>query len=82
MKLATFVIVGAGLLLALALGFRQGFDTTSITILVFIVVTGAAAIAAVERSRRGAVGPARCDSCEGVISPQAPYCKHCGAARR
>lgn len=81
MKLATVGIVGAGLLLALALGFRQGFDTTSITILVFIALTGVTAIAAAERSRRGTVGPARCDSCEGVISPNAPYCKHCGAAR-
>ena len=81
MKTLTFAIVGAGLLLVLALGFRQGFDTTSITILALIAVTGAVAIAAVERSQRGAVGPARCSSCEGVISPNAPYCKHCGTPR-
>ena len=79
MKMATWGIVGAGVLLALALGFRQGFDTTSITILVFIATTGAVAIAAVQRSDRGAIRPARCSSCDGVISPHAPYCKHCGA---
>ena len=38
MKTLTFGIVGAGLLLALALGFRQGFDSTSITILVLIAI--------------------------------------------
>lgn len=81
MKLATIAIVGAGLLLALALGWRQGFDATSLTILAFIAVTGAVAIAAVARSQGGVVGPARCSSCDGVISPNAPYCKHCGAAR-
>lgn len=81
MRTATFAIVGAGLLLALALGLRQGFDRASITILVLIAVTGAVALAAVERSQRGAVGPARCASCDGVISPNAPYCKHCGEPR-
>ena len=79
MKAITLVIVGTGVLLALALGFRQGFDATSITILVFIAVSGAVAIAAVERSERGAIRPANCSSCDGVISPNAPYCKHCGA---
>jgi hypothetical protein len=78
-KLVTIAIVGAGLLLALALGWRQGFDATSLTILAFIAVTGAVAIAAVARSEGGVVGPARCSSCDGVISPNAPYCKHCGA---
>lgn len=80
MKAITLVIVGTGVLLALALGVRQGFDATSITILVFIAVAGAVAIAAVKRSEGGAIHPARCSSCEGVISPNAPYCKHCGAS--
>ncbi len=81
MKALTWGIVGVGLGLALALGLRQGFDATSGAILVFSAVIGAVAIAAVRRSERGTVGPARCPSCEGVISPNAPYCKHCGTPR-
>jgi len=79
MRIATLAIVGCGLTLALGLGFRQGFDATSVTILALSVVTGAVAVAAVSRSERGAVAPARCTACDGVISPNAPYCKHCGA---
>lgn len=81
MKSLTWGIVGVGLALALALGLRQGFDATSAAIFAFSVVVGAVAIAAVRRSERGAVRPARCSSCDGVISPHAPYCKHCGVPR-
>lgn len=81
MKSLTWGIVGVGLGLALALGLRQGFDASSAAILVFSAVVGAVAVAAVRRSEGGAVGPARCSSCEGVVSPNAPYCKHCGAPR-
>lgn len=81
MKALTWAIVGAGLVLALALGLRQGFDATSAAILVVSALVGAVAIAAVRRSERGAVGPARCSSCDGVVSANAPYCKHCGAPR-
>lgn len=78
MRAATAVIVGAGVLLALVLGSSRGFDATSVTILVGIVLVGALAIAAAGRSARGATGPATCAGCGGVISPHAPFCKHCG----
>lgn len=81
MKALTWGIVGVGLGVALALGVRQGFDATSAAIFAFSVVVGGLAIAAVRRSERGTVGPARCSSCDGVISDHAPYCKHCGAPR-
>ncbi len=76
MRAATIGIVSTGVALALALGLDQGFDTTSLTILGFIVLTGTLAIAATRRSDRG-IAPARCRECDGVISPNAPYCKHC-----
>jgi len=79
MRIATLAIVVCGLALALGLGFREGFDATSVTILALIVATGAVAIAAVSRSEGGAIAPARCTACDGVISATAPYCKHCGA---
>ena len=81
MRTATLAIVVAGLALSLALGFGQGFDATSVTILVAIVLVGALAIAAANRSSRGLTGPATCAECAGVISPNAPFCKHCGARR-
>lgn len=81
MRGATLAIVVAGLALALALGFSQGFDATSVTILVAIALVGALAIAAANRSSRGLAAPATCDECGGVISPNAPFCKHCGARR-
>lgn len=81
MKAATIGIVSVGLLLALLLGISQGFDATSITIFVAIALVGALAIAAADRSNRGLAGPASCEECGGIISPNAPFCKHCGARR-
>ena len=81
MKRITIGIVVAGIAVALALGVRQGFDPTSVTILVLILVVGGISIAVADRSERGAVGPAHCDACGGVLSPNAPFCKHCGARR-
>ncbi len=78
MRAATIGVVAVGLALALALGVDQGFDTTSITILVLIAVVGALAIAAAGKFEGQRVAPARCSECNGVISPNAPYCKHCG----
>lgn len=81
MKRVTVGIVFAGILLALVLGIAKGFDATSLTILVLIVVVGAASVAVADRSERGTVAPAQCDACGGVLSPNAPFCKHCGTRR-
>jgi hypothetical protein len=80
-KAATIGIVSVGLALAVVLGIGQGFDATSVTILVATALVGALAIAAADRSKRGVTGPASCEECGGVISPNAPFCKHCGARR-
>lgn len=81
MKALTVGIVGAGLVLAVALGFRQGFDATSLVILVILALLGGLAVAVLRRSEGGVIEPARCTECDGVISATAPYCKHCGAPR-
>lgn len=73
-------IVAAGVTLVLLAGVTRGFDTASLSILAGIVVLGGLAIAVARRAGTGIVGPGRCDGCGGLISPNAPVCKHCGAA--
>ena len=52
-------------------------DATGFIILSLVVGVGLLGIALV--SRTGRVQPATCSECNGLISPNAPYCKHCGA---
>ena len=66
-------IVGAGLL-----GYAVGLDVAGITILACLVGVGALAITITRKSATGIGGPARCVACGGLMSPNAPYCKHCG----
>ena len=80
MSTAVTVIVVLGLALAFALGLARGFDTTAVILLGFLLVFGALSIGVARRARTGAVAPARCANCRGLVSPGAPYCKHCGAA--
>ncbi|MDQ3784948.1 MAG: hypothetical protein M3360_08750 [Actinomycetota bacterium] len=72
-------VVVAGVGLALLVGVVRGFDAVSLTILVGIVALGTLAIAVARRAGMGTVGPGRCEACGGLISPNAPVCKHCGA---
>ncbi|MGH2806379.1 MAG: hypothetical protein ACRDKT_03795 [Actinomycetota bacterium] len=81
MKLVSVAVIVIGIGLALALGMARGFDATAVVILALIVAVGALAIAALNRYSSGSIRPATCDECGGVISPNAPYCKHCGAVR-
>lgn len=78
MRFAAIAIVSAGVLVAVAAGMSGGFDVLSIVILVLIVAMGALAIAVARRTGQG-VRPAVCSECGGLMSPHAPYCKHCGA---
>lgn len=71
-------IVLAGLVMALLLGYRIGFDVTAVIILTILVAVGAAAIVVARRSEMGGPGPVTCAACGGLVSPNAPYCKHCG----
>ena len=78
MTVAVRILVGVGIAGAVLLGLGLGFDSTSLVILGFIVLFGGLAIAIADKANRGAVHPATCPSCGGLISPNAPHCKHCG----
>ena len=78
MSFVAVAIVIAGLAVAAALAIAVGLDTMGTIILALIMATGLLAIAVVRKSREGAVRPAQCPECGGLLSPNAPYCKHCG----
>lgn len=71
-----FVVVS--LAVAILLGVRVGLDVAAVAILISLVATGVLAIVVARRSEGDAVGPATCSACGGLMSPNAPYCKHCG----
>ena len=73
------IFVGVGIVAAAVFGYAVGVDVTAISIFVTLVAVGALAIAVARKSDTGKTVPARCDTCGGLISPNAPYCKHCGA---
>lgn len=78
-RIVTLVVV-IGLVEAVVLGYNFGFDVAAISILGSLLAVGALSIVVARKSEKGAVGvgPITCESCGGLISPNAPYCKHCG----
>jgi hypothetical protein len=78
-SVAVRILVVLGIVGSVLLGLGLGFDSTSLVILGFIVIFGALAIAITDKAKTGAVQPASCPSCGGLISPNAPHCKHCGS---
>ena len=79
MKTVAVAIVLLGIGLVTGLAVAGGLDMTGAIILVLVFAMGALSIAVARRSTTGVVQPAECPSCRGVVSPNAPYCKHCGA---
>ncbi len=79
MRAAAIVIVALGFASTAMLAMTNGLDATGAIILSLVVGTGILAIAIARKARVGSVEPAKCPSCRGLISPNAPYCKHCGA---
>jgi hypothetical protein len=79
MTRAAIAIVVAGIALSVAVGVAGGMTLTSGVMLGAIVGMGALVIAVARKARTGGVGPASCDECGGLISANAPVCKHCGA---
>lgn len=79
MRSATVAIVVLGLALSVILAVATGLDVTGAVILGLLIGAGALAIAVARKSGSGAVNPAECPDCRGLVSPNAPYCKHCGA---
>ena len=73
-------VVAIGLIEAVVLGYAFGFDVAGLSILGTLVAVGILAVAVARKSEAGDsdVGPVACEACGGLISPNAPYCKHCG----
>jgi hypothetical protein len=72
------IFVLLGLLSAIVFGYAAGFDVAALMILASLFAVGLLAIVVTRKSEQGVGGPARCASCGGLMSPNAPYCKHCG----
>jgi hypothetical protein len=79
MSAAVTVLVLVAIAFVVSVGIVAGLDAYAMVILGLIVAFGTLALAIARRSRSSAIGPALCPGCEGVVSPNAPYCKHCGA---
>ena len=79
MRSVAVAIVLLGIALSIGLAMVGGVDMTGVVILSLVIGMGGLAIAVVSRSSTGQVQPAECPSCGGLVSPNAPYCKHCGA---
>ena len=77
-KTVTVFVVSA-VLFAIGLGIAGGLDTQGMTILMLVIAAGVLAVAVARRAEGGFVDPGTCDNCGGLVSPNAPYCKHCGA---
>lgn len=73
------ILVALGIVAVILLGIGARFDIGSLIIIGFIALFGALAVVVARKARTGTVSPASCSSCGGLISPNAPYCKHCGA---
>lgn len=79
MRTVAVAIVVAGVGLSAYLAVATGVGVTGAGILAAIIAVGGLALAVTRKSTGETAGPARCPSCDGLVSPHAPYCKHCGA---
>ena len=79
MSAAVTALVLVAVVFVVSVGIVAGLDAYAAVILGLILAFGAVALAVARRSRSGAIGPALCPECDGVVSPNAPFCKHCGA---
>ena len=80
MIVAARVVVLLGFAAVAALAVANGIDAAGVLIAAIVVAVGCVALAAGRKIKTGGVAPARCDACGGLVSPHAPYCKHCGAS--
>ena len=79
MRTLAIGLVIAGLAVAVLVALERGLDLVGLVLLGLVAGAGALAIAVATRSGADHVQPATCAECGGVISRNAPYCKHCGA---
>ena len=76
---AAIALVILGIAMVVSIAFAAGEDIAVLFYVAPVVFLGVVVVAAALKMRAGSVRPAECDSCGGLISPNAPYCKHCGA---
>jgi hypothetical protein len=79
MSAAVTILVLVAIAFVVNVGIVAGLDAYATVILGLIVSLGALSLAIAGRSRSGSIGPARCPGCGGLVSRNAPYCKHCAA---
>ena len=73
---AAIFVAGIGFVGVISAAGAQ-YGLVELVILTFLAALAAVGISMLFRSDR--VAPATCANCGGVISPNAPYCKHCKA---
>jgi hypothetical protein len=79
---AVTVVVGIAVALTVSVGLVAGLDAYAAVILGLILAVGWLAITVARRSSGRTIAPTNCPDCGGIGSPNAPYCKHCGARLR
>lgn len=72
------IFVVLSLIEAVVLGVGVGLDVAALSILATLIALGVLAIVIARKSENDTIGPATCPACGGLMSPNAPYCKHCG----
>ena len=76
---AAIALVIVGIALVVSIAFVAGEDVAVLFYVAPVVFLGVVVVAAALKMRSGSVRPSECAECGGLISPNAPYCKHCGA---
>jgi hypothetical protein len=71
---AAIFVAGVGFVAALSAAGAQ-YGLVEVVILTFVLAVAGLGLTMLFRSKR--VAPATCPHCSGVVSPNAPYCKHC-----
>ena len=73
---ATIFVGGVAFVAAISAAGAQ-YGLVELVILTFVLALAGVGLAMLFREKR--VSPATCPHCSGVVSPNAPYCKHCKA---
>jgi hypothetical protein len=76
---AAIAVVLAGIALVVSVAFIAGADAATVLYVAPIVLLGTVVVGVALKTRAGKVRPAECPNCGGLVSPNAPVCKHCGA---
>jgi hypothetical protein len=75
---AAIAIVAVGIAFVVAVAFLSG-DAATAFYIAPIILLGVVVVGVAVKTRAGKIHPRECPNCDGLISPNAPYCKHCGS---